>query len=239
MAYIITNGTQFIGKKCCRVVNDISKAIKFDNINTANNVFKSSISKENKKLGFKVQRFDLVVAAETKVEKSSTDNTDNISDVNDANSTIVNMESKEISSNENTYVHVDIEHLKEVAKELEYMFYSIRSNKPYLCEEQSKVDRMISDIEHYIEFTNFNASDGYKLAKSIQDLRRYRRKIKDEIAIIDTIIKQNNNILTGHTYNTIEGLDNRQYTPRETPILFEDGVNGLLNDIRNMINKVK
>ncbi|MDS7057150.1 hypothetical protein NXG04_07610 [Klebsiella pneumoniae] len=45
----------------------------------------------------------------------------------------------------------------------------------------SKVDRGISDVEHFIEFLNFNASQGYMFAKMIQELTRARRKIKERI----------------------------------------------------------
>ncbi|UGO46152.1 hypothetical protein PQE74_gp069 [Bacillus phage vB_BanS_Chewbecca] len=45
----------------------------------------------------------------------------------------------------------------------------------------SKVDRGISDVEHFIEFLNFNASQGYMFSKMIQELTRARRKIKERI----------------------------------------------------------
>lgn len=37
-----------------------------------------------------------------------------------------------------------------------------------LCKEESNADIAISDILHYIEFNNFNASEGYKLANMIK-----------------------------------------------------------------------
>lgn len=43
-----------------------------------------------------------------------------------------------------------------------------------------KIEFEIQDLLHLIEFTKFNASDGYKITKRIQELRKERRILKDE-----------------------------------------------------------
>ena len=53
-----------------------------------------------------------------------------------------------------------------------------------MIKAQSLVDLTQQDILHYIEANSFSASDGYKLAKQIKDIRQERREIKIEM---DTI----------------------------------------------------
>ena len=37
---------------------------------------------------------------------------------------------------------------------------------------------VITDVLHYIEFNNFNAVQGYKLAKMLKDITERRREVK-------------------------------------------------------------
>lgn len=45
--------------------------------------------------------------------------------------------------------------------------------------ELSRLDKEQCDVLHMIEFGRFNACDGYKLAKRLQDIRLERRDIKN------------------------------------------------------------
>ena len=47
--------------------------------------------------------------------------------------------------------------------------------------KQSEYDKLISEKYHRIETSTFNASEGYYLAKDLQELLRKRRSVKDEI----------------------------------------------------------
>lgn len=60
---------------------------------------------------------------------------------------------------------------------------TIRKTKARLDEIQLE----IMDFLHAIEKYNFNASEGYKLAKGIQTLRLERRKLKDELDYLDIV----------------------------------------------------
>lgn len=60
--------------------------------------------------------------------------------------------------------------------------------KEELCEELSFVDRELSDINHYIEFCNLNAAQGWKAYKMIKERRIKRRSIKNEIQILNIIL---------------------------------------------------
>jgi|GEM_PF-1982539 len=61
-----------------------------------------------------------------------------------------------------------------------------------LCAEVNKADLYDMDMLHIIENTNFNACDGFKLAKSIKENRIYRRQIKNEL---ETMKQLKNNFI--------------------------------------------
>ncbi|TYR75555.1 hypothetical protein FZC79_10315 [Rossellomorea vietnamensis] len=50
-----------------------------------------------------------------------------------------------------------------------------------------RIDQEIQDILHVIELNNFNAAIGYKLSKELQKARQERRRIKDELEMMDPI----------------------------------------------------
>ena len=51
-----------------------------------------------------------------------------------------------------------------------------------LQKSESEYDRRQDILLHKIEKENFNACDGYKMAKELKELRRQRREVKDSIA---------------------------------------------------------
>lgn len=60
-------------------------------------------------------------------------------------------------------------------------------NRDALNEELSEIDRLLSDINHFIEFTNLNAVDGYRIYKKQHELLKRRREVKYELKIADDI----------------------------------------------------
>ncbi|MET3700170.1 hypothetical protein SAMN05877753_1235 [Bacillus oleivorans] len=56
------------------------------------------------------------------------------------------------------------------------------------CEEElRKVEQEIQDLLHAIELSNFNASTGYQLSKQLQKARKDRRRLKNELELLDSI----------------------------------------------------
>lgn len=98
----------------------------------------------------------------------------------------------------------------------------MKSNKEHLLEQQSQVDLKISDAIHYLENYPISASDGYKISKIIQDATRERRKIKDELIIIDMLDSGCGQVVNKSVQNRIKQLDKRQYKPRVMKALFEN-----------------
>lgn len=96
-----------------------------------------------------------------------------------------------------------------------------------LVDELSKYDRQRSDIEHYIEFNSgkLNACDGYKAYKMLQDVLIERRKIKDELSMIQVVRdKMAFPEDIANINEKVQELESRRYVPRELPHLFEKKV---------------
>lgn len=91
-----------------------------------------------------------------------------------------------------------------------------------LVEQLSKYDRQKSDVEHYIEFNSgkLNACDGYKAYKLLQDVLVERRKVKDELQIIQMV---RDKMACPEDIANIKAheLEARTYEPREFVHLFE------------------
>lgn len=96
----------------------------------------------------------------------------------------------------------------------------IRKNE--LSEKLKTVQAKIVDMEHYIEFKNLNASDGWKAYKLLQDLLKERRNYKDQLMILGFIENTKIDPKPLHMLSQrISGLKTRVYAPRALPELFE------------------
>lgn len=67
-------------------------------------------------------------------------------------------------------------------------YRGIRDYREYLQKELAKVEAELCDIEHAIEFFNYNASDGYKMYKMLHDCRVRRREIKDDLRKANAVL---------------------------------------------------
>lgn len=92
-----------------------------------------------------------------------------------------------------------------------------------LVEQESKYDRQKTDVEHYIELNagKLNACDGYKAYKLLQDILLERRKIKDELQIINVVRDRMAIEDIANIEKKVEELESRTYEPRELTYLFE------------------
>ena len=78
------------------------------------------------------------------------------------------------------------------------------------------------DIEHYIEFQNLNAAQGYKASKELKNCGVKRRTVKNELEIISVILElQMKEIISNKVHQKIEELDKRTYRPRVRMDLFD------------------
>ncbi len=94
--------------------------------------------------------------------------------------------------------------------------------KEELSKQLSDVDKELSDINHYIEFCNLNAAQGYKAYKMVKERRIKRRSIKNELVVVDAILeKKISDSITEEIEKVIHSLDERTYTPRILNELFD------------------
>ena len=94
--------------------------------------------------------------------------------------------------------------------------------KDNLLSQLSKIDQELSDINHYIEFVNLNAAQGYKAYKMIKDRRIKRRSIKNELDVLNIILgKKISETATDEIQKAISGMDKCTYEPRVLNELFD------------------
>lgn len=117
----------------------------------------------------------------------------------------------------------EYQEIKQKINDLSNTIQTLLSEKDNLVNSLSEVDGKEQDVLHYIEFNKFNAAEGYKLSKKLQDIRKERRIIKNKIDTIN-IIKQDNcyDLIYGKTLERLDGIENRKYTPRVLNNLFND-----------------
>lgn len=204
MCYIFVDGNIYLGmsKNNYIPVKDKEDAKKFQTESHAKNILQSSVPKI--------------------LRKSYNWNLEEVEEVKTSNSTTkVNTQ----------YTHVDIDDLKESINSLSGKLSTLQGNKEWLIEEESNLDKQISDILHFLEFNTFSACEGYKLCKALKELRLKRREVKNELEIINILNCHTcNNIANGNTNKAISGISNRHYTPRVLTKLFEQ------RSISNLIN---
>ena len=106
--------------------------------------------------------------------------------------------------------------------DLEIICKKLEKRRKYLESEQSIADKKITDIEHYIEFNNLSASQGYKAYKLLKRCLEERRNIKNELGQLASVSKMNIGFAgSGNMQKSLERINNKQYTPRVLTELFE------------------
>lgn len=100
----------------------------------------------------------------------------------------------------------------------------------YTLEEEERLDKATQDVLHYIELSeNLNAPEGYKAYKLLRDIRRKRRKIKDDhrvikplyIALTQTKIHERRSLTLGNMEKACRYTDgDRHYNTRVMTDIF-------------------
>lgn len=87
-------------------------------------------------------------------------------------------------------------------------------------EEKTQIEKTITDLRHYIEFGNFNAYQGFRLFRILQNLLRQRRSYKDIIFLLENISEKSND--TDYIYWCAIQLKCRNYKPRVLKNMFNN-----------------
>ena len=198
--YVITDGTRWIMRDrhgryvptSCEALVDI-----FNN-KQATGIFQSNLSKALKSV-FRVQKIDdspkLIKQIPQEAAQKNTE---------------------KVSTAEN------IQHWINKIDGLNGLATEALHRKDELVQQLSKVDQELSDVNHYIEFCNLNAAQGYKAYKMIKDRRIKRRNIKNELQVVDIILsKKICETATDEIQKAIAGMDQRTYEPRVLNELFD------------------
>ena len=99
----------------------------------------------------------------------------------------------------------------------------IENNWDSIYDGIGQADRETQDILHEMELTSFNASEGYALAKKLQEVRQRRRRLKNEKEALKDIkefyehhkqLKIDLFKVLTKKKQTLETQANRKYMPR-------------------------
>ena len=199
--YLLADGDVYLGKHNNNYVPTKNKkdAVKFETKVVATNICTSSVPKILRK------NYDWKIV-----------------EVKEDNKEVIDVKIAATNKVDSRYTYVDTNDLTSTINELSGKFSVLRGNKEWLLERESNLDKQICDILHWIEFNNFSACEGYKLCKALKNLRLERRKVKNELELINIINMHTcDHIANGNTSKAIAGLDSKQYEPRVLSDLFK------------------
>lgn len=126
------------------------------------------------------------------------------------------------SNTENVLIAENIQYWVDKVSGLNGLASEALHRKDELLSQLSKVDQELSDINHYIEFVNLNAAQGYKAYKMIKERRIKRRSIKNELDVLSIILgKKISDTASDEIQKAIAGMDKRTYEPRVMTELFD------------------
>jgi DNA mismatch repair ATPase MutS len=248
--WVVTNGHHYITENSCKGLTDnVQEARFWKKEKSAQNILAQLQTKKKSPLvGFYV----CFVGVNSKiVEMNNQHNPNNMMNDSSMSNpkTCVDMEKTQIANNikdflsdilgDNAYAkeivgmhfHYNLKQdenaqtfsLEEIQTALAVLRHIANPNiKETLYKELSRVDMEIVDIEHKIEMSNFNAYEGYKLAKEMQVARRKRREIKDTLETLESIEEHKSSTALHNVINAVETKQaQRTYTPRIRQDLFE------------------
>lgn len=180
------------------LTTDHNRALIFDTKVSAETVFKSNLSKLIKSKGVSVRSVSLQIGGGKKKECA-----------------------KQVVKEAVVDTQSDVGSAKYIVSVLSEAMAKLNCRHTSLVDEQSKYDRQLTDVEHYIEFNagKLNACDGYKAYKLLQDVLVQRRKVKDELQIMNMVIDRVS--IPDDLDEKISELASRKYEPREFKYLFE------------------
>lgn len=128
---------------------------------------------------------------------------------------------KETINSQPNYTPVSMDKVTEMIQGLSEQFRTMQDNTKWLEQQLSESDQEILDLLHYIEFYDFNACEGYKLAKKLKNIRLKRRNAKNQLEAIKIINNTCNMLANGSTDLALRRLDNQHYKPRILTEMFE------------------
>ena len=129
---------------------------------------------------------------------------------------------KDIQETEKVLMSPNVQKWLNKVSDLNGLAKEAQSRKDELNNELSQIDQELSDVNHYIEFCNLNAAQGYKAYKMIKERRIKRRTIKNELNVLNIILgKKISETATDEIEKAVTRMDKRTYEPRIMEELFD------------------
>lgn len=198
--YIITDGSRFIYRNHSgKFVPTPSESMAdIFNRRQAEAIFKNSLPKALKSV-FYVEKYDKPPNDVKQVTRS------------------------ELNSNtEKVMVSENIQRWLDKVSDLNGLAKDAIQRKEELTKQLHNLEDELQDIQHYIEFSNLNAAQGYKASKDIKDCRVKRRSVKNELLVLDIILEQRvDEMVSEEIHKRVQGIDRRTYKPRVRTDLFD------------------
>ncbi len=198
--YIITDGSRFIYQNHYgRYIPTPSEAMAdIYNKSQADKIYNNSLSKPLRKV-FYVKKYD------------------------NPPSDIKQITQEDLKNNtEKVMVSENIKKWLDKISELNGLYDEIQKRKDELSKQLNNINKELLDVEHYIEFCNLNAAQGYKAYKMLKERRIIRRSIKNELEVLNIIIdKKIGKPVLDEIVKEVEKLDKRTYEPRVLKELYD------------------
>lgn len=111
--------------------------------------------------------------------------------------------------------------LKDKILNLQKFVTENENRRTKLCDSLSSTDKEITDIQHYIEFSDLDADESLKVYQMLKERLKSRRNIKNELSILRQLVdcKMETSMLDDILI-AISELDNKKYVPRVLTELF-------------------
>lgn len=198
--YVITDGSRFIFRNHSGKYVPVQSEVMADIFNRkqAERIFNNRLPKALRTT-FHVEKYDKPL--------------ENIKQVTD----------KELEKNtEKVIASENIQKWLDRISDLNGLIKEVKTRKEQLMNQLHRFEDELMDIEHYIEFSNLNAAQGYKASKEIKECRMKRRSVKNELFVLDIILEQRTNeMISEEIQKRVQGLDRRTYKPRVRKDLFD------------------
>jgi len=111
---------------------------------------------------------------------------------------------------------------EELVNDLNNIVNKISDEGNKRSKDLSNIDKELTDVYHYIEFSNFDVVRGYKAYKELQDVLKKRREIKNDLKLLSNLRANIPGLDKVNEACIISDIDvnNQNYTPRVREDLF-------------------
>lgn len=128
---------------------------------------------------------------------------------------------KEERKPEQLLLSPQIEELREKIEGVKKFIDDAENRRSELSDLLSNTDKEITDIQHYIEFSDINGDDVASTYNMLKTRLKNRRQIKNELSVLRQLAEcKMDASMFGDLLTVISDLDNKTYVPRVLTSLF-------------------